>query len=193
MLQKSYKHKTGWICYSGRPRCWGRCWGRWGQRQWKYSGNAAAVPAAAANVTVNMYRMLPPLPPRWSLGLLVQPQPPVNKKTKRKQMRRLERKIVEVLDDMKKEEEGASALDYAFASHSKQMKAFLSDSQQEECLQEIRRGGHTCHPQMRRVRKLATSKPSSASASSSASGQCSRYCSPAPHCTPTSSYTRQSP
>ena len=92
---------------------------------------------------------------------------PTPRKQKKKKKNEVGAKIVEVLDDLKKEEEDASALDYAFASHSKRMKAFLTDSQQEECLKEI---GEVVTLAIRRskVRKLATSSSASSSASGNA-------------------------
>ena len=123
----------------------------------------AAVPAAAAaNVTVNVQNVT-------ASTSKVKPGPastaptPRKQKNKKKTNEEVGAKIVEVLDDLKKEEEDASALDYAFASHSKRMKAFLTDSQQEECLQEI---GEVVTVAIRRskVRKLATSSSASSSA-----------------------------
>ena len=49
-------------------------------------------------------------------------------------------KICEALDDLRAKENKeteSTAVDYAFASYSKRIKGFLTDSQQEECLQEI--------------------------------------------------------
>ena len=117
---------------------------------------------------------------------------PRKQKNKKKTNEEVGAKIVEVLDDLKKEEEDASALDYAFASHSKRMKAFLTDSQQEECLQEI---GEVVTLAIRnaKVRKLATSKPSSASASASSSTSDNAIATAPPtHCPPTPSPRKSS-
>ena len=85
---------------------------------------SASVAGAASNVTVNVQN----IPPQ----VKAKPTP-----SKKKSGDDLCQKISDFLDEEKKNQENDTAVDFAFASYSKRMRQFLSDSQQEEVLQDI--------------------------------------------------------
>ena len=96
-----------------------------------------AAPGPGQNVTVNVQNVHTTATTSKAKQVSATPRKP---KTKKKAVEEVGAKICEALDDLRAKENKeteSTAVDYAFASYSKRIKGFLTDSQQEECLQEI--------------------------------------------------------